>query len=458
MCSISIWLDFDFFKYTWLQGTIESNTQAELLGVYEMWQSAAEDHIQLLGRGDVALSLDLAGEGGSGPGTEGSEAAESRAGTPRDRSSSSAQQLGGGVALSRGQEEEEGEGGLEFYDCVDGDTGAGADGMPLLPRMSLSRSSSFTRAQRGLPLSSSGQQLHASLGVGPDGPRSTRDVVVTVVETIFVVAEASFWRVHGFYRTDVKELFNVAPETVLARIAYSFRPGAHSNLLAAPDFYGPLLAVMLLPQVLLLSIDVTRHGCSQSSMLGNAVVVSLSLWVGLSVLYRLLALVIAPGIQFKHCLSVTGYSFFAWSLALLCSYPLEKHKAVLPVPVPIALPLVLFGIPAALAQGWLFWEHAPFASLTMQQALFPSSVQHFAQRHSRLLQKVLWSVPKVAALVVVAGTHYQLLWYLARVFLPGRKHLCNLSALADRSQLGDVLSQKELRKYALLLLKGGSEE
>jgi hypothetical protein len=279
--------------------------------------------------------------------------------------------------------------------------------------------------------------------------------VVTVVETVFVVAEASFWKVHGFYRTDVKELFNVAPETVLARVAYSFRPGAHSSLLTAPDFYGPLLAVLLLPQVLLLSIDVTKHGCSQSSMLGNAVVVSLSLWVGLSVLYRLLALVIAPSIHFKHCLSVSGYSFFAWSLALLCSYPVEKHKSVLAIP--LALPLVLFGLPAALAQGWVFWEHAPFASLTMQQAMIPSSVQHFAQQHSRLLQKILWSVPKVAALIVVAGTHYQLLWYLARVFLPGRKTMCDLSALMDRRQYTSILSQKELQVFALKLLKGGEE-
>jgi hypothetical protein len=279
--------------------------------------------------------------------------------------------------------------------------------------------------------------------------------VVTVVETVFVVAEASFWRVHGFYRTDVKELFNVAPQTVMTRVANTFIPGAHPSLLTAPDFYGPLLAVVLLPQVLLLSIDVTRHGCSQSSMLGNAVVVSVSLWVGLSVLYRILALVIAPGIHLKHSLCITGYSFFAWSLALLCSYPVEKHKNLLAIP--LALPLVLFGLPAALAQGWVFWEHVPSASLNMQQAMIPSSVQHFAQQHSRLLQKILWAVPKVAALIVVAGTHYQLLWYLAKVFLPGRKTMCDLNALMDRRQYQTILSQKELQNFALKLLKGGEE-
>jgi hypothetical protein len=280
------------------------------------------------------------------------------------------------------------------------------------------------------------------------------------VETIFVVAEASFWRVHNIYRSDTKQLFTVQPMEVLRRVVNSVCPGRHGSVLAAPDLYGPLLGVLLLPQVLLISIDVTRHGCNQTLMLGNATMATLSLWAGLSVLYRMLALVIAPGLRFKHCLSITGYSFYAWSLALLCSYPLERHKAIVGF-VPVATPLVLFGVPAALAQGWLFWEHTPYASLTVQQALFPSSVQHFAQRHSRLLQSVLWAVPKVAALIVVAGTHYQLLWYLARVFLPGRKHLCNLSSLgllADRAQLSDVVSQKELRMYALLLLKGGRDD
>lgn len=45
-------LDIVFHKSTWLQGTIEANTKAELLDVYELWQSSAEEHLSnILSRG-----------------------------------------------------------------------------------------------------------------------------------------------------------------------------------------------------------------------------------------------------------------------------------------------------------------------------------------------------------------------------------------------------------------------
>lgn len=58
-------------------------------------------------------------------------------------------------------------------------------------------------------------------------------------------------------------------------------------------------------------------------------------------------MVIAPTIGLKHCLSMTGYSFFAWNLALLCSFPLELYGDVLRIPM--MLPLVVLGIPSSLA-------------------------------------------------------------------------------------------------------------
>lgn len=58
-------------------------------------------------------------------------------------------------------------------------------------------------------------------------------------------------------------------------------------------------------------------------------------------------MVIAPTIGLQHCLSMTGYSFFAWNLALLCSFPLELYGDVLRIPM--MLPLVVLGIPSSLA-------------------------------------------------------------------------------------------------------------
>ncbi len=63
---------------------------------------------------------------------------------------------------------------------------------------------------------------------------------------------------------------------------------------------------------------------------------------------RILTYFVAPAIEFKHCLSVTGYSLFSWSLALLMSFPLEVYESSLGIPV--MTPLVLVGLPAAVAQ------------------------------------------------------------------------------------------------------------
>jgi hypothetical protein len=95
-------------------------------------------------------------------------------------------------------------------------------------------------------------------------------------------------------------------------------------------------------------METTRHGCSPTVQLGNAVIVSLFIWIGLSGLYRLLALLVAPSIHFKHCLSVTGYSFYSWNFALLCSLPLEHYKTHLEIP--LFLPLMFFGLPTAISQ------------------------------------------------------------------------------------------------------------
>jgi hypothetical protein len=49
---------------------------------------------------------------------------------------------------------------------------------------------------------------------------------------------------------------------------------------------------------------------------------------------------------------------------------------------------------------------------------------------------------QILAFIFIAGTHYQLLWYIARVFLPGKRQLCQLSALVQPGQYADILTQK----------------
>ena len=45
-CHVCIFLSFSFHKSTWLQGTIESNTRAEMLSIYELWLDCANDYIR----------------------------------------------------------------------------------------------------------------------------------------------------------------------------------------------------------------------------------------------------------------------------------------------------------------------------------------------------------------------------------------------------------------------------
>jgi len=48
---------------------------------------------------------------------------------------------------------------------------------------------------------------------------------------------------------DMKQLLSIEPDQVLVRVANSFLPGWHSPILLQPDLYGPLVAVLTLPQV-----------------------------------------------------------------------------------------------------------------------------------------------------------------------------------------------------------------
>ena len=248
----------------------------------------------------------------------------------------------------------------------------------------------------------------------------------------------------------MKDLFDISPRDVLHRIINSILPGYHSSLLQNPDLYGPFIAVFTMPLVFLVCLEASKQGCDRSDLLGNAVVVTLCLWAGLSGIYRLLAFFVAPTIGLKHCLCMTGYSFFSWSMAMIASYPLEVYEEF--IGLPITMPLVLLGLPSAISLAATFWDQTPASSLTLRPAALHVSLQQCAQNNSRSLQRLLWAVPKIAAFIVVALTHYQFLWYVARVFLPGRKSACRLSAVLQPNRYADILTQKELRKFAAAIL------
>lgn len=106
----------------------------------------------------------------------------------------------------------------------------------------------------------------------------------------------------------------------------------------------------------------------------------------------------------------------------------------------------------------MFWEHTPFSSVTLSRHKLPLSSgascfrRRCASTYTATLQTLLWWIPKIIAFVMITGLHYQLLWYLARVFLPSRRTSCRLAALIRPDQYTDILTQKELRKFTSGLL------
>mmetsp|Transcript_27612 Transcript_27612/g.39197 ORF Transcript_27612/g.39197 Transcript_27612/m.39197 type:complete len:718 (+) Transcript_27612:13-2166(+) len=552
-CNICIFLSFTFHKYTWLQGTIESNTKSEMLSIYELWLDSANDYIRRsIDRNQIstnhlnfgqhqtttvtadnltmkpAISTSVASGVVITPILKTEIAAvnisshcatttQSISLTSAAASNHSISSLAGKMNVDSAHRSGSNNDGYEssiypsddesmFYDCEEGekiqlkvsklarsigshlpgfhesddvdDDEEAENNSPKIPqwilmrgfaagikggdrRGVLSEHSSSDSGSVNMPSISAARRKKPSMGGGESlhSQSTSRDIAVSIVETVVVLAQYSFWQVYQVYMYDLKDLFNVESSQVLSRIINSFLPGWHSPILLRPDVYGPLLAVFMLPQSLLLSMEISKVGCNPTSQLGNAVVVSLCLWIGLSAIYRVLAYVIAPPINMKHCLSMTGYSFFSWNLALLCSYPLELYKDS--TSIPLSLPLMVFCIPSSLALGCMFWEHTAASNITLKPDSLPTyiggstvCVQQFANQNSRCLQRILWAFPKILAFVIVTGTHYQFLWYMAKVFLPGRRQLCRLSALIQPSRYADILTQKEFRNFAIALLSG----
>ena len=497
---VEVSVSITFHKSTWLQGTIEANTIAELKDLYALWYEKAIETIEERRVHTVgALSLvDIdrvfadraeAGEMNSillrEEEKEEKETEEEESETPLLQKAIDHMEAGvhsddglrtkvlndvisgrksSSAYLDSATDDDDG-----FYDCeeggsmgltrehslrsVDSHRAFGLDHLPtpkkdggvLMRSHSASGSEGFGSPGRPLLRRSS------SSFEGNDAPRSVRDLAVTVVETFFVIIEFSYWKVYGFYQWDLKDFFRISASATLSRIKNSFIPGRHFPLMERPDMYGPLMAVLSMPQVLLQCIT-HGGGCSRASILGNVVVTSLCLWLGLALLYRLVALLLAPAIDIRHTLCSTGYSFYSWMLAFVVSHVLDEfvlvdHDIHENWTYTRMLPLFIIGLPSSVALGRMFWEFTPTAVVTVHSTSCPRQLQRCAARHSTVLNSIYHHLPKIIAFLFVTATHYQFLWYLQRVFLPGRQQMCRLSVIMNPASYADILMQKELLNY-----------
>jgi hypothetical protein len=393
VCMVAIWVDFHFFKSTWLQSTIESNSRAELECVYDLWYDYAhETHSWAKNRRsdpfywtagekryiDIASMLMLMQADG--------ELADAD------------------IANARSLGDAEGDGAGE------GGTGAGAT-----PQKGPGSGKKSGKKKARLQIESN--LHHPDMFERPEIV-TTKDAAVTVVETVFVLLAFSFWRMHQLMN-DVTEIYSIHPKDVVARIRGAFYPGRPlKEMLRKPDLWGPSVGVLCLPLVLLMSMEVTKNGCNQSSTLGNAFVISLTLWMALSAFYRLVGFVAVPEVTFVESLCVTGYGYFAWSAALALSYlmglfPVMKGAW-------LSIPLVLLGLPASASQVMLFWYKLPRISTS---AVFTTGTSGLS-----LAVRVRHAL-KLLAILAVFVIHFQSLLYLAQVYLQEKKQLCHINAV-----------------------------
>jgi hypothetical protein len=157
-CKIVITLDFKFHKSTWLKGTIESNTKAELLGVYELWYVSANDHLIScdINQIDDEVHVPITSENGSFT-SHNNQVIEDELVSDDD---------------------------LAFFDCEEGNALLHHH-PPRLRRPSFT----FTSASH-YDNGKKSPHLHSDHD-------DARDLAVNVVETIFVFAEFGYWKVRA---------------------------------------------------------------------------------------------------------------------------------------------------------------------------------------------------------------------------------------------------------------------
>ena len=402
VCYISIYLAFHFFKSTWLQSTIESNTRAELILVYDLWTAYATETLSWAKNRRSDPFYWTAGE--------------------RKFIDISSLRL---LMESEGELGEEDIAGIRSVGGFNGDSPSKLEkGDRALNNSGSAQKESSKRSKKRekklLRMQPESHLHHPDMLENPE-ISTTKDAAVTLVEMTIVLLAYSFWRVRQL-ASDITDIYSVYPEDVVKRIRGSILPGhGLKELLRRPDLWGASIGVLCLPLVLLMSMEVRKNGCNQSATLGNAFVISLTLWLALSGTYRLFAVAVVPDLSFVQTMCVVGYGYFAWSAALALSYLMSLTG--ISSSVVLSIPLVLLGLPSSLVQASVFWHKLPklpagagndYFGLGNPQISVAVRVRHFF---------------KLLAIFIVIILHFQSLLYLAQVYTVEKKQMCHINAV-----------------------------
>jgi VAD1 Analog of StAR-related lipid transfer domain len=217
-CTVKILLDFEFMKSTWLQGTIESNTRAELLTVYELWYGTAEEYLLSENIPDIVISnlnpftpfLAISPRGGH-HGTKDLESGNfeemtADCGCRPTNTRGSLSVVTAPASRSKDTEDSRSNCGsddeMQFFDCEDERVWTDDKDDDEYHRDTFSERelllSPATRSRKASTPEKLRLQYSQSAQSTGGEASSVKDLAVTVVETAFVLAEFSFWKV-GFH-------------------------------------------------------------------------------------------------------------------------------------------------------------------------------------------------------------------------------------------------------------------
>eukprot|EP00731_Ephydatia_muelleri_P017428 Em0010g526a len=119
----------------------------------------------------------------------------------------------------------------------------------------------------------------------------------------------------------LRPYFDIEPQDFRNRLVRSFIPSAQ---LGAPqdvssELYGPLMLTLTLVAVLLYGMKSTGHHMEEGTLIGTAMVVCFSYWLGISALLFFIAFVFNAHFTLLQILSITGYSLSGHCIVLLMS-------------------------------------------------------------------------------------------------------------------------------------------
>jgi len=150
----------------------------------------------------------------------------------------------------------------------------------------------------------------------------------------------------------IRPYFDVDLQTVLQRLLDSLYPRKSSALLDSgkPDLYGPVMLLFTLIAILLYGMKMSHVKIEEGTLMGSAFALCWMYWIVIALAYRAGAYICSMPLTFLEALSLTGYGFFGYCLALL-------FQCLLPDTYFSFFALIILGGLSSFNLALLFYSH-----------------------------------------------------------------------------------------------------